>query len=63
VQTPTGAVARIKNFRRSEGMPKDFWNYRVNPITGFTEAKSGKEFEGQKRYGITPKPLKLIDEY
>lgn len=40
-------------------MPEDFWNYLVNPITGYYIEKTDKKnFLTFKKYAITPQPLK-----
>jgi len=37
--------------------PRDFWNYKVNPITGFSVTESGnlEEVESKKYYKETQK--------
>ena len=37
--------------------PRDFWNYKVNPITGFSTTESGdlEEIEVKKYYKQTQK--------
>jgi hypothetical protein len=32
----------LQHLKKGEKMPKDFWNYNVNPILGY-------EYEGQQR--------------
>ena len=49
---------RLKDWNGEEDMPKDFWNYRVNPITGYYvnpfTAEHSKSVE--KKYGHLSQP-------
>ena len=47
----------------SEKMPRDFWNYDVNPITGYKtnldlNADEKSKRDG-KKYELRPQPFKL----
>ena len=45
----------LKNFTQGMELPRDFWNYSVNPITGFSiYAKVQNEGEDLKQYELTP---------
>ena len=45
----------LKNFTQGMKFPRDFWNYAVNPITGFSiYGKVQNEGEDLKQYEMTP---------
>ena len=51
-----GLPKGLKQLKYGEPFPDDFWNYAVNPITGFpseTMTRSSYERE-QVKYHITP---------
>ena len=45
----------LKDLLHGEEMPKDFWNYNVNPILGYKYEKIARNRElEKKKYGIKP---------
>ena len=45
----------LKDLLYEEEMPKDFWNYNVNPILGYKYEKIARNRkQEQKKYGIKP---------
>ena len=51
-----GLPSCLKRLKEGEPFPDDFWNYAVNPITGFpseTMTRSNYERE-QVKYHVTP---------
>ena len=50
---------KLKELKAGEEMPRDFWNYNVNPILGYkTDAKFYNLKTGALKYGIKPIPNK-----
>lgn len=50
---------KLKELKAGEEMPKDFWNYNVNPILGYkSDSKVYNNIAGAKKYGIAPIPHK-----
>jgi len=48
----------LKILRDGEPFPKDFWNYNVNPITGFYIARQENQTEqAERKYNKTPQSL------
>ena len=48
-------MALLKNYSAGSKFPRDFWNYSVNPITGFSTIDRFKnENELLKQYEMTP---------
>ena len=46
-------------FRTSKEFPIDFWNYHVNPITGFNTYELSNSDKDKKKYGIESQDLGL----
>ena len=50
---------KLKELQLDEEMPKDFWNYNVNPILGYKfERRARITDKEQKKYGLNPLPNK-----
>ena len=50
---------KLKELQLDEEMPKDFWNYNVNPILGYKfERRARVTSKEQKKYGLNPLPNK-----
>lgn len=48
----------MKQLKEGEEMPFDFWNYKVNPITGYyIEPRHDNPSKGEKKYYITPQKI------
>jgi len=45
---------KLKDLKADEEMPRDFWNYKVNPIVGFFIEPKYNSIQQQLKYGITP---------
>lgn len=45
---------KLKKLKEGEPMPYDFWNYNVNPITGYLYEYHRDIKKESKKYGITP---------
>jgi len=49
----------MKILKEGEEMPKDFWNYNVNPIVGYYVPKVEVNWNrDSKKYAKTPQGLK-----
>ena len=53
----------LKKLRAGEKLPKDFWNYKVNPIVGYNE-RDGKNhrfrvLEDEKKYELRVQTLAI----
>jgi hypothetical protein len=53
----------LKELRVGEKFPKDFWNYKVNPIVGYNE-RDGKNhrfrvLEDEKKYELRVQTLAI----
>ncbi len=53
----------LKELRVGEKLPKDFWNYKVNPIVGYNE-RDGKNhrfrvLEDEKKYELRVQTLAI----
>lgn len=49
----------LKELKYGEEMPKDFWNYNVNPILGFKYEPIVRDTKREKnKYGMKPIPNK-----
>ena len=45
----------LKDLKQDEDMPKDFWNYNVNPILGYKYDRIARNRKlEKKKYGIKP---------
>lgn len=45
----------MKELQRGQEMPRDFWNYKVNPIVGYYVEPRGRNLKKEKiKYGLTP---------
>ena len=48
----------LKTFKEGDPFPEDFWNYNVNPITGFYVARiENHTLESERKYNKTPQSL------
>ena len=50
----------LKNLKDGEKFPKDFWNYNINPITGYyIQPQLRKEHNDRtaKKYAKTPQGI------
>jgi hypothetical protein len=49
----------LKAWNEFEPMPADFWNYRVNPITGYyiKPKQPGNDLNDEKKYKTQSRPL------
>ena len=45
---------KIKDLKIGEEMPRDFWNYKVNPIVGYYVEPRQNSIKERFKYGITP---------
>ena len=46
-------------FRTSKEFLRDYWNYHVNPITGFNTYELSNSDKDKKKYGIESQDLGL----
>jgi len=46
----------LKELKANEPFPKDFWNYNINPITGYyvEPNRDSRNKEVSNKYAITP---------
>lgn len=52
-------MRQLKELKQDEEMPKDFWNYNVNPILGYKFETIQRNYKNEtKKYGIKPLPNK-----
>ena len=53
----------LKELRVGEKMPKDFWNYKVNPVIGYNEREGRNQryrvIEDEKKYELRPQSLRI----
>lgn len=45
---------KIKELKVDDEMPRDFWNYKVNPIVGFYIEPRHNSVKDQLKYGLIP---------
>lgn len=46
---------KILELKQGEEMPKDFWKYKVNPITGYyIEPQHYNKISERYKYGLRP---------
>lgn len=45
---------KLKELPDGQEMPKDFWNYLVNPILGYKYKEPRKIQKETNKYGLTP---------
>lgn len=51
---------KLKELKVDDEMPKDFWNYNVNPILGYKyEAIVHNSIKQKTKYGLMPLPKRL----
>ena len=50
---------KLKELKHGDEMPKDFWNYNVNPILGYKFEPVGRNTKKEERkYATMPLPNK-----
>lgn len=49
---------KLKELPDGQDMPKDFWNYLVNPILGYKYKEPRKIQKETNKYGLKPIPTK-----
>ena len=47
-------MPKLKELKIGEEMPKDFWNYKVNPIVGYYVERRHDSINDKYKYGLTP---------